>query len=408
MRRLRYTAPRRMKPLNIISLRAPARRIGALLAGVLLALALGAAPTLAQRADRAQAEADLARIRGEIARIREQVSRDAAERDRLTRELRSAEKSVAGARERLRELQRQRTESRDRRAAIEAESRKRERELATERDALAGQMRAAYLIGRDEPLKLLLNQRDPARAGRMFAYYGYFGRARADQIARIRQHIASLAELQTQLEAEEQRYAALEQQQKDELETLEAARSERGAVLAKVQQESRSRVASLERLRKEQAALERLLRELRRAIQRFPSDSRDPFAKLRGKLAWPVAGRVVSRYGETRAGGLKWQGMLLSAERGTVVRSIYHGRVIYADWLAGLGLLVIVDHGSGYMSLYGHNDALFRKVGERVTAGDPIASVGDSGGRPRPELYFEIRRNAQPLDPRPWFQKPAP
>lgn len=397
-----------MKALNIIGLRFAARRLGALAVGLLLAGGLAATPTLAQRADRAQTEADLARIRGEIARIREQVGRDAAERDRLTRELRTAEQSVAGARERLRELQRQRADSRTRRGEIEAQRRARERELGTERDALAGQMRAAYLIGRDEPLKLLLNQRDPARAGRMFAYYGYFGRARAGQITRIRAHIASLAELQTELEAEEQRYLALEQEQKRELDALESARSERSAVLAKVQQESKSRVASLERLRKEQAALERLLRELRRAIQRFPSDSRDPFARLRGKLTWPVAGRVVARYGETRAGGLKWEGMLLSAERGAAVRSIYHGRVIYADWLAGLGLLVIVDHGGGYMSLYGHNDALFRKVGERVTAGDSIAAVGDSGGRPRPELYFEIRRNAQPLDPRPWFQKPAP
>jgi septal ring factor EnvC (AmiA/AmiB activator) len=397
-----------MKPLNIIGLRADALRLAALCTGVLLALGLAATPSLAQRADRSQTEAELGRIRSEIDRIRAQVSRDAAERDRLTRELRSAEQAVAGARERLRELQRQRNESRARRNEIEAQGRARERELANERNALAGQLRAAYMIGREEPLKLLLNQRDPARAGRMFAYYGYFGRARAGQIARIREHIATLAELQAQLDAEEQRYAALEQEQKDELQVLEAARSERSAVLAKVQQESRSRVASLERLRKEQAALERLLRELQRAVERFPSDSREPFAKLRGKLTWPVAGRVAARYGETRAGGLKWEGMLLTAERGAVVRSIYHGRVIYADWLAGLGLLVIVDHGGGYMSLYGHNDALFRRVGERVTAGDSIAAVGDSGGRPRPELYFEIRRNAQPLDPRPWFQKPAP
>lgn len=397
-----------MNPLNIIGLRAAAPRLAALCAGALLALGLAATPSLAQRADRAQTEAELGRIRSEIDKIRAQVSRDAAERDRLTRELRSAEQSVAGARDRLRELQRQRNDSRKRRDEIEAQGRARARELADERNALSGQLRAAYMIGREEPLKLLLNQRDPARAGRMFAYYGYFGRARAGQIARIREHIATLAELQAQLEAEEQRYATLEQQQKDELQVLEAARSERGAVLAKVQQESRSRVASLERLRKEQAALERLLRELRRAVERFPSDSRDPFAKLRGKLTWPVAGRVAARYGETRAGGLKWEGMLLTAERGAAVRSIYHGRVIYADWLAGLGLLVIVDHGGGYMSLYGHNDALFRKVGERVTAGDSIAAVGDSGGRPRPELYFEIRRNARPLDPRPWFQKPAP
>jgi murein hydrolase activator len=175
-----------------------------------------------------------------------------------------------------------------------------------------------------------------------------------------------------------------------------------------VQAESRSRVANLERLRREQASLEKLLRELRRAVQRFPTDSKDPFAKLRGKLTWPAQGRVLSRFGETRAGGLKWEGVLMAAERGSAVHSIYHGRIVYADWLAGLGLLVIVDHGGGYMSLYGHNDSIYRKVGERVDAGDEIAAVGDSGGRPRPELYFEIRRGGQPVDPRPWFRTPAP
>ena len=117
---------------------------------------------------------------------------------------------------------------------------------------------------------------------------------------------------------------------------------------------------------------------------------------------------MVARYGETRAGGLRWDGMLLATERGAPVRAVYHGRVVYADWLAGLGLLVIVDHGGGYISLYGHNDELYRKVGERVNAGDSLAAIGDSGGRTQPELYFAIRRGGRAIDPRPWFRNPRP
>ena len=143
-------------------------------------------------------------------------------------------------------------------------------------------------------------------------------------------------------------------------------------------------------------------------MQRFPSDSTSQFGKLRGQLTWPTTGKLLARYGETRAGGLKWDGMLIRAARAAPVRSIYHGRVIFADWLAGLGLLVIVDHGDGYLSLYGHNDAIFKRVGDRVTAGDAIAEAGDSGGRSEPELYFEIRRAGKPVDPRPWFRSSSP
>ena len=381
---------------------------GGLLAALLALGLLAGTAAVAQRADRVQTEAQLQQIRAEIDRIREQVGRDAAERNRLTRELRKAEVSVAGVRGELLRLRNERDAGAKRRSEIAAQTRERQQALADERAALGGQMRAAYLIGREEPLKLLLNQRDPARAGRMFAYYSYFGRARAEQIDRIGEHVAKLAELDAQLEAEQGRLLELESARQQELARLERARDERGVVLTRVQAESRSRAASLARLQREQASLEKLLRELRRTVQRFPTDSKSPFAKLRGKLTWPVQGRVLSRFGQTRAGGLKWDGVLLAAERGSAVHSIYHGRVVYADWLAGLGLLVIVDHGGGYMSLYGHNDSIYRKVGERVDAGDEIAAVGDSGGRPRPELYFEIRRGGQPVDPRPWFRTPAP
>jgi septal ring factor EnvC (AmiA/AmiB activator) len=284
------------------------------------------------------------------------------------------------------------------------ERRSEERSLAKERAALGSQLRAAYALGREEPLKLLLNQREPARAGRMFAYYGYFGRARGEQIERIVAHVARLVELEHSLTTADEKLAALENTQREQLAQLQTARSERGVVLQSFRSEARSRAASLDRLKQQQSLLEKLLRELRRAAQRFPVEGRGPFATLKGQLAWPVEGRTLARFGERRAGALRWEGMLLAAERGAPVRAIYHGRVLYADWLAGLGLLVIVDHGDGYLSLYGHNDQLYRKVGERVTAGDILAAAGDSGGRERPQLYFEIRRSGRPLDPQPWFR----
>lgn len=362
----------------------------------------------ARGADRGRAEAELRQIQKEIERIRDQVSRDAAERDRLQRDLRRTEQSVAGVRGEMTRLRREREARNRRRAELARERAGREAALASEREALAVQLRTAHQIGRQEPLRLLLNQRDPARAGRMFAYYGYFGRARASQIAQIEEHVARIGELDTDLAGEEARLVELERARNDELGKLEKARSERGQVLASLTAESRSRTAQLQRLQRQQAALEKLLRELSRSIEKFPSDSKSAFAQLRGKLSWPAAGRTVARYGETRAGSVRWDGMLFAVERGAPVRAIYHGRVVYADWLAGLGLLVIVDHGGGYLSLYGHNDELYKKVGERVTAGDTLAAAGDSGGRTQPELYFALRRGGRAIDPRPWFRDRRP
>lgn len=355
-------------------------------------------------ADPAKAEAELANIRSAIERVQAQVARDAAEKDRLARELRSAEQAVANARAALARVQKDRREGADKRRDLVNERQAVEARLQKERTALAGQLRAAYMIGREEPLKLLLNQREPARAGRMFAYYGYFGRARGEQIARIQAGVAQIAQLEKALDAEDLRLAELEKQQRQEVEQLDRARGERNGVLVSLQNEARSRTAALARLKQQRAGLEKLLAELRRAAARFPVDSKSPFAKLRGALSLPADGRLLARFGQARAGAIRWDGILLGTERGAPVHAIYHGRVLYADWLAGLGLLVIVDHGDGYMSLYAHNDQIYRKVGERVTAGDVIAASGDSGGRSSPELYFEIRRNGRPVDPGPWFK----
>jgi len=375
--------------------------------GLLTGRPLPAAPAQPE-SDARKAEADLQAVKSEIDRVTRQISNDQVERDRLTRDLRTAELSVSKAREGLDAVRRARAERAARRATLAATRRAREADLASNRSALAGQLRVAYRTGREEPLKLLLNQKDPERAGRMFVYYTYFGKARADQINLIESDVQAIAQLDSALEAEDAQLAELEKQQRAQLADLEQARTRRSGVLASLTAESNSRAQSLERLKSQRAGLEKLLRELRRAMEKFPVDSNDAFARLRGKLAWPVAGRLVARYGEQRAGGVKWDGVLVATERGAPVRAVYGGRVIYADWLPGLGLLTIVDHGEGYMSLYGHNERLYKAAGERVNPGDTLASAGDSGGSSRPELYFEIRKGGKAVDPRPWFKAGEP
>ena len=387
-----------------------ARRVaaGALALMVLGSAPLPAAPAAHPETDARKAEAELQAVKAEIERITRQVSAEQVERDRLTNELRTSELSVGKLRDSLSEVRRERAERAARRAALAAEQRLREAEVQHNRAALAGQLRAAYLIGRQEPLKLLLNQKDPALAGRMFAYYSYFGRARAGQIKLIEDDMQRIAQLDGELAAEDQQLAELEKQQRAQLHALEQARSQRTHVLASLEAQSHNRAQNLERLRSQQAGLEKLLRELRIAMERFPLEGNDAFARLRGQLAWPVSGRLVARFGEARAGGVRWDGVLVATERGAPVKAVCQGRVIYADWLPGLGLLTIVDHGDGYLSLYGHNERLYKAAGEPVAAGEPIAAAGDSGGSSRPELYFEIRKGGKPVDPRPWFRAAAP
>src|SRR6185437_8806226 len=330
-------------------------------------------------ADAGQARAQLAAVRDQIARIARQVSHGQAERDRLTRELRATEKSVGKAQSALDDLRQQRQAGAARRADLEAQKRQREADLAGSRSALAG---------------------------RMFVYYSYFGRARATQIQAIEADLQRIGQLDAQLQAQDAKLAALQQQQQVQVSALEQARSHRKQVLASISAQTHTRTQRLARLRQQQSDLESLLAQLRRATASLPPEDlgHSPFAQLRGKLPRPVAGKVIESYGQVRAGGLRWQGDLFATERAAPVRAVSQGRVVYADWLAGLGLLIIIDHGSGYMSLYGHNARLYESVGQHVTAGQTIAQAGDSGGGTRPELYFEIRKEGKPLDPRVWLR----
>jgi septal ring factor EnvC (AmiA/AmiB activator) len=193
-----------------------------------------------------------------------------------------------------------------------------------------------------------------------------------------------------------------------ELAAVDAARAQRQQALAGVQGQIRSNRDTIAALKREAQALEQLVRDLRRALESMPAPSGQPFERVRGRLPWPVPGRIVAGFGQPRGGGLKWNGVLIATERGTEVRAPYAARVVYSDWLPGLGLLMILDHGGGYMTLYGHNEQLYKGLGEAVAAGEVIATVGDSGGQSRPELYLEVRKGTVTQDPRGWFRGTAP
>jgi len=393
--------------------RRPGPRSGwlAVAGGLLLVLTAAGPPEAsaqtARKATPAQKEAELKKLNARIEKVRKAVNADVEKRDKLSAQLRDAELGVQSARRELEQLRAQRIASEARLGDLEREQAQREKELVAERGALAGELRTAYVNGREEQLKLLLNQQDPASFGRMLAYYGYFGRARADRIGSIADKLEHIALLREKIAAEGQRLQELEARQEQEVAALKGSQQKRTVAVAAIDKQIKTRDGEIKRLQSQARSLEKLIADLRKALQNVPVAKQAPFEPLRGKLPWPVQqGKVLARFGQPRAGGsLRWQGMLIGTDRGARVRAPFAGRVAYADWLPGMGLMIVLDHGGGYLSLYGHNEEVFRKVGDPVAAGDVIGSVGDTGGHNQPALYFEVRRGREPVNPENWLQR---
>lgn len=390
------------------------RRIATVLAALALTATLAGTLSAAQP-DRSRVEADQRALVERIQRLQRQLQQDTVEKNRRTRDLRDAEREEARAREELTRLRAERAERTAARRHLAEERAAREAEQARTEADLARQLRAAYFMGRNEPLKLLLNQRSPAEFSRNLAYYGYLGRLRADQIRAIGENIARIEELTASIEAEEARLADLEQQQQKQVAEMEAARKRRGQALASLERESSSRTASLQRAQREKQELDRLLEQLRRATESLPYDPKAPFAQTRGRLSWPVAGRISVNYNATIPALGRSDSVEIDTEYGAPVRAVHEGRVEFADWTSTRGHLVIINHGNNrYLTIYGHLGELHVKEGSQVASGQSIGTAGDSGGRARPGLYFQLRvaqragQAPQPADPRPWFRTPAP
>ena len=266
------------------------------------------------------------------------------------------------------------------------------------------QIRAAYKIGSQEYLKVLLNQEDPNEIARMLTYYDYFNQARSRQIESYNLTLLDLSRVTQQLAEEtvvlgSQRRALGEQQK-----TLANVQKEKQMTLKALISQISTAGSALLKLEQDRGSLEQLLGKLEENLGKLDAPrSAQPFAGMQGKLLLPVAGRISHRFGNQRnQGKLRWHGIFIDAAEGESVHAVHYGRVVFSDWLRGFGLLMIISHGEGYMSMYGHNQALFRETGDWVSAGEVIAAVGDSGGQDKTGLYFEIRIDGKPNNPQNW------
>ena len=390
-------------------------RAGAALLLFLLLPALALASGTIQRsgsvpersATRHAKEAELLQLRERIASLRGELSKVRNRYDSLREELRGVEQAVARISQELRDLDDRLVAQSRRLGALQKRRSDLEASIAQQRRYLEQQIRAAYAMGRQEYLKILLNQEDPATLGRALTYYDYLNRARSERITSLLGTVQQLEQVQHEIEAETVQLERLREQQRLRKVELEKNQTTRGALLAELEQELNSKDRRLKGLLADEKELESLILALAQALEDIPAEpgNHKPFAQMRGKLPWPVRGRIVERFGSERLGSLRWQGVVLSAKEGLPVRAVSHGRVAYADWLRGYGYLLILDHGDGYMSLYGHNQSLHKDVGDWVTAGETIASIGSSGGNERSGVYFEIRRDGKPQDPTRWCRK---
>jgi len=351
----------------------------------------------------ARQEAQLQKLRDRIQTLQESLNDTRGRRDNVREEVRDLERRIGELLRTLHDLD-ARIRADDRKLGQLQDRAKRERQdMGRHKITLERQVRAAYMMGQQEYSKMLLNQKDPASVARVLTYYQYLNRARMERIGTIKSSLIRLNALEDEIREHSRALTALRQDQQQKKETLQTARTRRSGLLVSLNRQVRGQTQEIDRLHADEKRLGQLLSELNTVLPEVPLPRGARLADMRGRLPLPTRGRVVARYGEQmNIGHLKWRGLFIAGREGQDVISVSRGRVAYADWLRGFGLLLILDHGDGYMTLYGHNQSLLKEVGDWVDAGAVIASLGSTGDAPQPGLYFEIRYRGEPRDPMIW------
>jgi len=366
--------------------------------------AFGAAADPDSTTDPQKLQAQLKSLEADIAKFQKMLDQTKGQRDDLQNQLKQNEKKIGDLMKQIQEIQDKIDAGKHKVSSLKGRQQDLQDDKVAQQKLIAQQIRAAYRIGKQEYFKVVLNQQDPNQLSRMLTYYDYFNRARADQIDRYRDTISSLEQVKQQIlvqnkTLDEDRQALAGQQA-----ALLATQRNRQKTLVALNEQIRQTGSEIDTRRKDRSRLQALLDQITQSIANLPTPTDTlPFAGERGKLPMPVVGTIANQFHAARNDGkLRWDGILIEAPAGTPVKAIHYGRVVFSDWLRGFGLLLIIDHGDGYMSLYGHNQVLYQEVGDWVTAGQTIATVGDTGGQKRPGLYFEIRHKGKPADPLRW------
>lgn len=392
---------------------------------------------------RAETQQQLEAARKDVAELKKLLEQLQQEKSGVQKELRSTETEMGELEKQVKSLENELKKSEDEIQRLNQEKKKLQDARLEQQRLIGIQARAAYQSGRQEYLKLLLNQQEPEKFSRTLTYYDYLSQARLEQLETFNETLRQLANVENDIATQQAQLSEQRSALDGRREQLAAVRQERQQALAKLNREYSAGGQKLKARQQEQAELAQVLktieetlarqaREAEEARQRALAEQRrqqqeqsrpgrpaptdgplvssagtnygGPFSQAKGKLPWPVDGRLVARYGTPRGSDArtKWDGVLIGAAAGSQVRAVHGGRVVFADWLRGAGLLVILDHGNGYLSLYGHNQSLLKDAGDIVKAGEPIATVGTSGGQNTPALYFAIRQQGRPSDPALW------
>ncbi len=284
---------------------------------------------------------------------------------------------------------------------LEAQEKQLQQDQAKYQQVLAAQLKSAYMTGGHDYARMLLNQERAAKLERTISYYDYLNKARIKQLEKLQEISQELEQTQTELSRNQERLEALKQHQQERLAELQSAKQSRQAQLAKLNDQLQQTQSEIAYLKENEQTLLDTLAELAKAQQQAEIRL-DGLAQLKGKLDLPIKGQIKHRFGQRKHAGMNWKGVLIGADEGKEINSIAPGQVVYADWLNGFGWVIVLDHGHGFMSLYGHAQTLLRDVGDEVRGGEAIALVGQSGGQPNSGLYFEIRHKGSAVDPIKW------
>ncbi|MCE4055950.1 murein hydrolase activator EnvC family protein [Pseudomonas sp. Au-Pse12] len=419
----------------------------------LIALALICLLQPAFADERAQTQQQLDATRQDIAELKKLLGKLQEEKSGVQKELRGTETEMGKLEKQVEALQKELKKSETELQRLDEEKKKLQSARTEQQRLIAIQARAAYQNGRQEYLKLLLNQQNPEKFARTLTYYDYLSQARLEQLKNFNETLRQLANVEKDISLQQAQLLVQKSSLDTQREELDKVRKERQLALAKLNNDVKARDDKLKAREQDQADLAKVLKTIEETLARQAREAEEArqkaliaqqeaekkrlreaqadasdaprkparsspgalvssagpafggaFAAARGKLPWPVDGRLLARFGETRGDDSrsKWDGVMISAAAGSQVHAVHGGRVVFADWLRGAGLLVILDHGNGYLSLYGHNQTLLKEAGDVVKAGESISTVGNSGGQDTPALYFAIRQQGRPSDPAQW------
>jgi len=364
-------------------------------------LACGVNSSFAIAAEELSATQKLQAVKHKIAKQQTLLAKQKKTQAKLAQALRKVETAVANSAKALFSTNTKQTQVSQKQRQLIKQQKSLEQDKTTQQQALSKQLKSAYMTGSNNVVQLILNQRKSAETERLLGYYHYLNKARVESITRLKKTLAQLNTIKEQLNVSAQQLQQLKQQQQSHEKTLNQEKNSRRNALSALKKSYLKNSTELEKFQLAEIDIKQLM------IKPEPIKARalDGLAKFKRKLPRPSIGKVVHHFGSKRHGQLRWKGITISGDEGQSVKAIHHGKVIYSDWIRGFGLVLVLDHGKGYMSLYGHNQALLKNAGDSVLANESIALLGQSGGQSQPALYFEIRYKGKAVNPARWLLK---